>query len=115
MTLVEHARTELNLLGEDPVYSATLVAAVAAFASFGHSGGSAMTAIQQLHALLQWENLTPLTNDPDEWVDRSEISNAPLWQSNRNSKAMSHDGGRTYTLVDAEPRIVHTSEPAKRG
>ena len=43
MTLVEHAKRELELLGqtaEDPAYAASIVAAVAAFSSYGHSGGS---------------------------------------------------------------------------
>lgn len=44
MSLVEHARRELELCGqyaEDPEYSESLIRAVEAFTSFGHSGGSA--------------------------------------------------------------------------
>ena len=110
--LVEHARAELELIGEDPAYAASLVAAVAAFASFGHSGGSAMCAIEQLTALLQFENLAPLTADPDEWEDRSEMTGVPVWQSKRNSKAFSENGGQTYWLVDDEAKTIYYPEAA---
>ena len=49
-SLVEHAKRELELCGqtaEDPAYAASIVAAVEAFASYGHSGGSASVAIEQ--------------------------------------------------------------------
>jgi hypothetical protein len=98
--LVEHARRELELLGEDGPYSASLVATVAAFASFGHSGGSAEIAREQLHTLLAFGNLTPLTDDPEDWHDHGEISGAPLWQNQRNSACFSEDGGKTYWNVN---------------
>lgn len=103
--LVEHARRELDLCGqaaEDPSYAASLIAAVAAFASYGHSGGSAMVAIGQLHALLQYRTLSPLTSDPDEWIDRTEMSGAPLWQNARDSRAMSTNGGKDWYFVGEE-------------
>lgn len=120
MSLVDHARRELDLLGqtaEDPGYAASIVAAVAAFASFGHSGGSIDMAVDQLHRLLSRETLTPLTDDPEEWEDRTEMSGEPWWQNRRNGRAMSHDGGRTYWLVSEDAgdgiRPLYTSEPAR--
>lgn len=98
--LVEHARRELDLIGEDPVYSASLVAAVGAFASFGHSGGSAAMAIEQLHTLLSFGNLAPLTDDPEDWYDHGEMSGTPLWQNQRNSACFSEDAGKTYWNVN---------------
>jgi hypothetical protein len=101
--LVEHAIRELELSGqtaEDPGYAASVVAAIAAFSSYGgHSGGSASVAIEQVHKLLQFQPLSPLTSDPDEWVDRSEMSGRPWWQNVRDPRAMSHDGGQTWWLV----------------
>lgn len=108
--LVEHARRELDLCGqtaEDPGYAASIVAAVAAFASCGHSGGSAMCAIEQLSTLLRFGNLSPLTANPEEWFDHSEESGVPLWQNRRNSAAFSEDGGETYYLVDETPRVIY--------
>lgn len=101
--LVKHAERELRLLGqttEDPEYAASIIKAVEAFASYGHSGGSAMTAIAQLHQLLQFRTLTPLTSNSDEWMDRSAESGHPLWQSIRDPAAFSTDGGQTWYYVD---------------
>jgi hypothetical protein len=103
MSLVEHAKRELELSGqtaEDPAYAASIVAAVAAFASYGHSGGSALVAIEQLYTLLRYRTLSPITTDPDEWIDRSEVSSSPLWQNRRDSAAMSTDAGQTWYFVD---------------
>lgn len=117
--LVDHARRELELCGqaaEDPAYAESIVKAVEAFVSFGgHSGGSAMLAIEQLHTLLQFKNLAPLTDDPDEWLDVTDMSGAPLWQNRRNSTAFSQDGGKTYTLLQEDGdsdsgRPVHVSK-----
>jgi hypothetical protein len=103
MSLVEHARRELELCGqvkEDPAYAQSIVAAVAAFASYdGHSGGSAGMAIHQLTTLLQYGNLSPLTDNPDEWHNVSEMSGHEMWQNRRNSEAFSTDGGKTYYLL----------------
>lgn len=116
MTLVEHARRELELLGqtaEDPGYSASIVAAVAAFSSYGHSGGSAMVAVEQLYDLLRYRTLTPITSNPDEWIDRSEISGRPFWQNLRDSAAMSTDGGQTWYFVDdRKPTASSPDQPS---
>lgn len=115
MSLVEHARRELELSGqfaEDPAYAQSIVAAVAAFASYGHSGGSAGVGIHQLTTLLQFGNLSPLTDDPDEWHNVSKMSGSEMWQNRRNSEAFSTDGGKTYYLLserDAGKPLIHRS------
>lgn len=107
MSLAEHARRELELCGqyaEDPEYSESIIKAVEAFASYGHSGGSAMVAREQLHALLGFKTLSPLTSDPAEWQDQSAISGTPLWQNKRDHAMFSRDGGKTWRSVDdADP------------
>lgn len=115
--LVNHARRELALIGEDEWTIDGLCKVVAAFAEMGHSGGSAPFAIAYLERLLRFEPLTPLTDDPAEWIDRArEMGGDPFWQSTRDPRAMSTDGGKTYTLVDEEPvtsdsgKPVHTSQ-----
>jgi hypothetical protein len=103
MSLAEHARRELELCGqyaEDPAYSESIIAAVEAFASYGHSGGSAAVAREQLHALLGFKPLSPLTSDPAEWIDRSEMSSTPLWQNRRDPAVFSTDGGKTWYSLD---------------
>ena len=46
--------------------------------------------------LVRWQNLTPLTNNPDEWCDISKESGEPLWQSKRCSSCFSYDNLKTY-------------------
>lgn len=99
--LAQHARDELRRLGEtDRRFIASLVCAVTAFATYGHSGGSAMIAADYLDRLLRWDHLAPLTGDPAEWIDRSDISGRPMWQSRRNPRAFSTDGGNSWYFLD---------------
>jgi hypothetical protein len=102
VSLVEHARRELTIFGEDPETIDAVVSIVQAFADTGPSGGSAPYLIAYLEKLLRFEPLTPLTNDPAEWIDRSDISGYPVWQSNRDGRAFSEDGGKTYWLVSEQ-------------
>lgn len=95
MSLVEHAKRELDLLENDEDFNQSILKAVAAFAEYGHSGGSASYAIPLLNDLLQFKPLSPLTDDPKEW---NEVG-TDVWQSCRNPEAFSTDGGATYYLL----------------
>lgn len=101
MSLVEHARRELELLGEEPETINWFCRVVEEFSSYGHSGGSASICIPMLEKLLMFENLTPLTDNPDEWLDVSSYSSGvPMWQNKRNGSAFSKDGGKSYYLLE---------------
>lgn len=103
MTLHEHARRELELIGEEPATIDWYLRVVDAFASYGHSGGSAEVTTAVLHDLLRYKPLSDLTNDPAEWIDRTEMSAHPLWWQNvRNPEAFSTDGGKTYYLLSEQ-------------
>lgn len=111
MSLVEHAKRELARLNNDEEFNNAIIKAVEAFASYGHSGGSAAYAIPFLNDLLRFKNLTPLTDDPKEWIQLAQ----DLWQSSRNTEAFSDDGGKTYYLVSGidtakGPRVTYESE-----
>lgn len=120
--LIQHARVELSkFVDEDANFIESIINTVKAFSSYrGHSGASAEIAIHMVTALLKGENLLPLTNDEDEWTFHAGATygvDYDMWQNKRNSKAMSHDGGKTYFLVNenresAAPGnlIFHTSE-----
>jgi hypothetical protein len=121
MSLVEHAKRELKLLGEDEETTEGLLKVIQAFADMGHSGGSAAACIPVINDLLQFKPLTPLTNDPDEWMhvagafwpDKDEV-----WQSRRNPEAFSNDSGLTYYLLSErdetlETTPIHTSSEKK--
>jgi hypothetical protein len=121
--LVTHARRELRIFGEDPDLSNGLIRVVRAFADMGHSGTSAPHCAALLDKLLRFQPLTDLTDDPGEWIDRHAegMTPTPLWQSRRNSDAMSTDGGKTYYLVselqaagDVATTPLHRSKSAQQ-
>jgi hypothetical protein len=105
MSLVEHARRELELCGqyeEDPAFADSIVKAVEGFTSYGHSGGSAAVGVSMLHDLLMFKPLSPLSSDPEEWRDMSAYTanDEPLWQNVRNPSVFSTDGGKTWYDID---------------
>lgn len=119
--LVDHAKRELELLGEEPETIEGYLKVVQAFDDMGHSGGSASVAIPVLSQLLQFKNLRPLTDDPKEWFLHDGGYGAEneynFWQNIRNSAAFSNDGGKTYYLVTDIPQpggnrsqMMYTSE-----
>lgn len=115
--LVEHAKRELELIGEEPDTIEGYLKVVQAFADMGHSGGSASVAVPVLNELLQFKNLRPLTDDPKEWffhdTDTAGIEGG-FWQNIRRSSAFSNDGGKTYYDVteganDKNRQPIHDS------
>ena len=110
--LVEHAKRELELVGEEPEFIDGLLKVIQAFADMGHSGGSASVAIPVINELLQFKNLKPLTDNSDEWM----LVGEQMWQNVRNSEAFSDDGGKTYYLLSegghqGNPHPKHETEP----
>lgn len=104
--LVNHAQYELDKAGlfdADSDYEGATGKAVLelieVFANQGHSGFSAEMVIGLFSQVARFKALTPLTDDPEEWIDRSEISGTPLWQNKRAPNMFSRDGGKTsYSL-----------------
>ncbi len=93
--LIEHARRELELVGEEEEVVEGYLKVIQAFADMRHSGGSASIAIPVLYQLLQFKNLKPLTDNPDEWMLVAD----QMWQCLRNSEAFSDNGGQSYYLL----------------
>lgn len=110
--LVKHAKEELTragLLGADSDYDGEIGKAVLDIvrlvAAQGHSGGSMSYVIGILPLLLEFQPLSPITNDPSEWVHVGD----DLWQNRRKSDAFSTDGGIThYTLDNKTPIITYS-------
>lgn len=99
----EHAIREMKLAGVDEdIYgdmtSKAVLKMIDAFESEGHSGMSASLVLSIFNRVIDFGNLTPLTNDPDEWHDHGRENGR--WQNKRNSSAFSTDQGRSYYLVD---------------
>jgi hypothetical protein len=104
--LCQHAKRELELAGlfdEDSDYGGMLgrfaYEIVRTFASQGHSGASAEIVVDLVARLMRYQPLTPITTNPDEWIDQSEVSGTPLWQSKRDPSLFSTDGGKTWQSV----------------
>lgn len=108
---------------------------VRSFSRQGHSGMSAAMTSEIFNQLASWKPLTPLTDNPDEWMELEEEMvgyDEMRWQSRRDPSCFSGDGGRTYWTNDDEcfkevdengitwhtssperfaKRTIHTSEP----
>jgi hypothetical protein len=125
-SLRAHAKRELELAGfngKDSAYGGALAPAVMRLievhAKEGHSGGSHHAVLSLFAALSNFKVLSPLTNDPAEWMDVSDHYDrgGPKWQSRRQPSCFSDDGGKTYYDVDEkkvqDKRPIHKS--IKRG
>lgn len=119
--LVKHARHELTLIGEDDDVINWYILVIREYASFGHSGGSHFATLPVLTKLLNFQPLTPITNDPREWMHHGEDvwgQAGGVWQNKRDGRMFSTDGGLTYTSVDdpKDPegnKTVYLSEDAR--
>jgi hypothetical protein len=104
----EHALYELNkagLTGKDADYGGMIATAVLelikTFSNQGHSGFSASMVREIFNKLSNFETLTEITSDPEEWEDVTEISDGQvLFQNKRNPAIFSKDGGKTWWHVD---------------
>ena len=105
--LVAHAKRELEMIGEEPEIIEGYLKMIQIFADMGHSGGSASVFIPTLNQLLQFKNLSPLTDKADDWIEVGPF----MWQNRRNSEAFSQDGGKTYTLISDHEKFGHAVLP----
>ena len=105
--LYRHAESELRregLLGdtEDFLYGDMLGQAVLdlieLFADQGHSGMSAGYTLHIFERLANFQSLSPLSSDPEEW---NEVGDG-VWQNNRFFACFSEDGGKTYYNIDED-------------
>ena len=98
--LRDHAIREMELAKVDEdIYgdmtSKAVLKMIDVFESEGHSGMSASLVLSIFNRVVNFRNLTPLTNDPAEWYQHGEGN----WQNMRDSSAFSADEGRTYYLT----------------
>lgn len=111
--LVDHGKQELFLAGmfdeseDDFKYNRLIAKSVLdllkTFSSQGHSGFSASMIREIFIKLSNWENLTPISSNPEEWEDVSSYSDEPdgtIFQNKRNPVFFSSDGLKTWWNVD---------------
>lgn len=121
--LLEHARDELKLAGYDidtPVKdiesdddygnacAQNAYKMLEVFCSEEHSGFSAEITLQLFNRLAKWQNLTPLTSNPDEWIECD--FGKKVYQSKRCSSCFSDDDLKTYYDVHDEKKTKHSLE-----
>jgi hypothetical protein len=105
--LTEHAKTELTLAGlfdKDSDYNGetgkAVMQLIKVFAKQEHSGASAGLVLQIFNTVASFKTLTPVGQNPDEWVDVSEATDCPMWQNKRQCSLFSKDGGKTFYDID---------------
>lgn len=128
MTELERIENELRLAGyklepvtneewtdDDYVQSVgnSVYETLKTFISHDHSGLSAQCAIIMITRLLHGGTLTPITNDPSEWINCSNYykeeykEGVGLWQSKRDTSCFSDDNLKTYYDIDEEANKVY--------
>ena len=89
--LVEHAKSELALLGNDEMQQSMneeIIKVIETFSKGGHSGFSAGYAIRAIERLLRFLPLKPLTGEDGEW---NHVSDG-LYQNKRCGSVFKEDG-----------------------
>lgn len=101
--LFSYAEDELKRAGlldsndeMNELMSKNILEIIKIFSSQGHSGFSASYAISLLEKLMQFQPLTPLNGNDDEWNDMSEYGCDPgdfMFQNKRCSHVFKHKDG----------------------
>lgn len=121
--LIRHAEYEMKkveLDKKDSDYGGMLYIAVMELVTVlskqGHSGFSHSLVMDIFNRVANFKTLSPLTDDPEEWNDVSDMGSdkdKKFWQSKREPSCFSYDNGKTYYSVDDENREVKKSGRSK--
>jgi len=122
--LKEHFKAELDKAGlfdKDSDYNGmigkSLMELCKTFSNQGHSGFSANWVLSLFDTLGHYKTLTPISDDPKEWMGVSEMGgkgSPKMWQSRRNPALFSENGGKTYYDVDDKKRKKNKSVNYKK-
>lgn len=102
--LLKHAERELKLIGYDDkdeydkMAKDAILQLIETFAKQGHSGFSANYVSNIFHKLANYEVLSPLTGNDDEWGNVSDMSGdrKTLFQNNRDSRVFKDEKGAYF-------------------
>ncbi len=107
MSLMDHTKRELAFAGYTPdseddmdrwMYEGTMEL-MQTFCNQGHSGWSARFAIQLFAKLANYENITPLTGEDDEWNDVSNMNDGRIFYQNKRCSSVFKEGtGPAYRI-----------------
>jgi hypothetical protein len=107
MMLIEYAEAELAKvdLEYDGMIKDAVLDIIKLFAGQGHSGGSAAITIAVVSKLMQFQPLTPLTGEDDEWTEVQYGT----WQNKRCSSVFK-DAERAWD-IDQPTTGLHPQWP----
>jgi len=113
--LVKHAEEEMRRAGlysKDSDYGGMIPEAVMkmvkCLADEGHSGMSHALTMEVFNRVANFKTLTPLSNDPTEWMSVSGYyppNHPPVWQNRRQSSCFSNDAGKTFYDINDKPLL----------
>lgn len=115
MSIIDHARREMELAGFGKSDSATMLAIIRQFLDHWDSGGAVSVALPALVRLISGQPLTPLTGEPDEWL-RHDYGGPPSWQNRRCSNVFKDtEDGQAYAVIDNQRiNVTFPYDPATR-
>ena len=108
MSLIDHAKTELEIAGlfdkEGDFYEGmtgkAVMELIEVFSKQGHSGMSAPIVADIFKKLANYEPLGPITGKDEEWSDVRDYGKGEPWYQNKRYSAIFKDGkdGRAYSI-----------------
>lgn len=112
MGLVDHAQTELQMMGlfdkEGDFYEGmtgkAVMELIETFAEQGHSGMSAGIVADLFYKLANYKPLQPITGKDEEWNECNH-GDTPYWQNKRESGLFKYEDGR-FRYVGALRKVT---------
>lgn len=92
---MRHAKTELDIVDEQPIYKEFYLKVLDVFTEFSHNQDTIYFTPEILEKLMRHDNLKPLTAHPAEW----EEVGPEIWRNKRNPRAYSNDAGKTVIMT----------------
>lgn len=112
--LSDHVDRELDKTDLPEATKVNIRVICSLYDGYGYFGRTEDDIQEKIYALVRFKNITPLTDDPDEW---SLIADG-IWKNNRRGDAFSLNGGKTYYFnrngaSSINPWPQHVSYPHK--
>lgn len=103
MSIMDHAKAELERANFGAEDSIVMLGLLQHFLRQWDSGGAAAEAVAVFNRLLSGQPLTPLTGEESEWIDRTEVNDGkPMWQNARCSSVFRIKIGDEFVCYDID-------------
>jgi hypothetical protein len=96
----------------DGMIPEAVLALVKAHSEQGHSGGSHGITLAIFNKVINYQTLSPLTSNPDEWMHVGKDHRGECYQSMRHPACFSYDQGKTWYDLD-DPAKTNFPEDMK--